>query len=425
MGKEAKIGLAVIGVLAVTLVVVLVMRLGESEPSPMAAVSSNDPGSAPGLPASRPTWAAAGPSPEETSAPIAAVPAPPRSPYGWSAASDDASSSADAGSASASADHPWRQTDPSQANQTGPYGPPPRIAQPDVSDYGPYPPRLTQDPPGVAEQAAPAPPPTGSSRDSTEPTFGPRRPLEMVSGAPRPGEPRYTGLARESLRPGGPRDDQAPYGPSSQDDYRPVYASPKMAYPYDTSGGDAGFGATRPSDSTGPPRVCEIEGAGRQGDGTYVVQPNESFWTISERIYGTGAYFRALAEHNRATHADRDRLSVGEAILAPDRSELERRYPELCPNPKRREAMGHRMAGVSASGSYALGRRTYTVQEGDSLYDIARFELGKGSRWVEIYELNRDVLARDFDYLTPGMKLALPEDSGDQLTTRPGQPPAY
>ncbi|MGW8257751.1 MAG: LysM peptidoglycan-binding domain-containing protein [Thermoguttaceae bacterium] len=53
-------------------------------------------------------------------------------------------------------------------------------------------------------------------------------------------------------------------------------------------------------------------------------------------------------------------------------------------------------------------RQTYTVTPGDSLFDIARAKLGKASRWVEIYELNRDRLGSDLDSLPPGLQIALP-----------------
>ena len=54
--------------------------------------------------------------------------------------------------------------------------------------------------------------------------------------------------------------------------------------------------------------------------------------------------------------------------------------------------------------------RVYTVEDGDTLFEIARHELGKPSRWAEIYDLNRDVLGNDFDYLRPGIELILPDD---------------
>lgn len=65
-------------------------------------------------------------------------------------------------------------------------------------------------------------------------------------------------------------------------------------------------------------------------------------------------------------------------------------------------------ADDSTSNRYCAAR-TYTVAEGDSLYDIARSQLGKAWRWAEIYELNRDVLGNDLDCLTPGVQIVLPE----------------
>jgi nucleoid-associated protein YgaU len=68
--------------------------------------------------------------------------------------------------------------------------------------------------------------------------------------------------------------------------------------------------------------------------------------------------------------------------------------------------------------SYHSGK-SYTVVEGDTLFNIARYELGKASRWVEIYELNHDVLGKDFNYLTPGMKLVLPEGDRPDVIAQP------
>jgi nucleoid-associated protein YgaU len=154
----------------------------------------------------------------------------------------------------------------------------------------------------------------------------------------------------------------------------------------------------------------------RRPDGTYVVQPNDNYWTISQRLYGTDAYFQALAEHNRSKFPIADKLQAGDVIAAPTAAELERLYPQLCRTPAHREAFDTRArtAGASTRGS---GAKVYVVQEGDTLYDIARYELGKPSRWGEIYELNKDVLGKQFDYLSPGMQLALP-DSGPAVSQR-------
>ena len=54
-----------------------------------------------------------------------------------------------------------------------------------------------------------------------------------------------------------------------------------------------------------------------------------------------------------------------------------------------------------------LGERLAVVRQGESLWGVARRTLGKGSRWREIYEANRDAIA-DPDYLAPGTELAIP-----------------
>jgi nucleoid-associated protein YgaU len=163
------------------------------------------------------------------------------------------------------------------------------------------------------------------------------------------------------------------------------------------------------------------KGAGVRSDGTYEVQPLDSFWTISEALYGTGAYFKALAEHNRGKGHQQESLKIGELISAPPAEELQQKYPELCPKPRHRETLARQALPVGTRHPLGGGRK-YIVTEGDTLFDIARYELGKASRWVEIYELNREVLGKDVDYLIPGTELVLPGKSplrSDPLTRRP------
>ncbi len=156
-------------------------------------------------------------------------------------------------------------------------------------------------------------------------------------------------------------------------------------------------------------------------EGKYVVQPNDNYWVISQKLYGTGAYFRALAHHNRSAVPNENQLPVGQQIAAPDAGELERAYPDLCPKPEHRTAAQKRTSLVSSPSRVGTGR-VYVVQKGDTLYDIAKYELGKPSRWVEIIKLNRDLLGGQIDYLTPGMKLVLPDDESAGTVTRRSDP---
>ncbi|HEX4145685.1 MAG TPA: LysM peptidoglycan-binding domain-containing protein, partial [Pirellulales bacterium] len=153
-------------------------------------------------------------------------------------------------------------------------------------------------------------------------------------------------------------------------------------------------------------------------NGKYTVAPNDNYWIIAEKVYGNGAYFKALHEHNRLRHPRSDKLQVGEVLDAPSVNLLADRYPDLCPRP--RKVPNARQTLQPASARRHAGERVYVVGEGDTLFDIARHELGKAARWTEIYDLNRDVLGEDFDYLRPGTELALPRDQreGDSVTRK-------
>jgi LysM repeat protein len=51
--------------------------------------------------------------------------------------------------------------------------------------------------------------------------------------------------------------------------------------------------------------------------------------------------------------------------------------------------------------------KTYAVVKGDSLWAVAKKQLGNGSRWQEIYNLNKDKISKP-DLIYPGQVLNLP-----------------
>ncbi|HEX4129149.1 MAG TPA: LysM peptidoglycan-binding domain-containing protein [Pirellulales bacterium] len=169
-----------------------------------------------------------------------------------------------------------------------------------------------------------------------------------------------------------------------------------------------------------------------QGQETYTIRPNDTFWRISEHAYGTGSYFKALEEHNRERSPYSDRLRVGDVVSTPPVNYLEEKYPDLCPKrrnvPPARSVMSNAsLPGMNPGLPGSATGRMYTVQQGDTLFDIARGQLGKASRWAEIYDLNRDRLGEDFDFLAPGTQLMMPEsraggEAREPLTTQ-SRPP--
>lgn len=52
--------------------------------------------------------------------------------------------------------------------------------------------------------------------------------------------------------------------------------------------------------------------------------------------------------------------------------------------------------------------KTYTVKSGDTLYMIAKRELGNGNRWREIYDLNKKTIGSNPDVIKVGMVLVMP-----------------
>jgi nucleoid-associated protein YgaU len=163
-----------------------------------------------------------------------------------------------------------------------------------------------------------------------------------------------------------------------------------------------------------PARLERNTSPGREE--TYSARPGDTYWKISQRFYGSGAYFKALYEHNRRSLRDPDHLQAEIELNVPDEATLRRLYPELCPAGTRKTTAAGRATRAVAT-TRAAGA-TYVVEEGDTLYEIARRQLGKSSRWGEIFELNRDVLGDKLDALSPGTELVLPGDAGRGSATR-------
>ena len=141
-----------------------------------------------------------------------------------------------------------------------------------------------------------------------------------------------------------------------------------------------------------------------QNTGSYTVKPNDSFWSVSKKAYGTGDFYKALIEHNRQKFPDPSKIRVGDVIATPAVSDLRKNYPVFCPKERKSTRSPYRTTALAQN----QGQQVYVVQEGDTIFNIARDELGKTARWADICELNRDLLGDDYDHLKPGWKLVLP-----------------
>lgn len=136
---------------------------------------------------------------------------------------------------------------------------------------------------------------------------------------------------------------------------------------------------------------------------TLKISEGESYYTIAKRVYGSPRYFSALALFNQHRIPDPRRMRAGMIILLPEAEELKEKFPQFFVDSNRRS---------KSPGFFLLpdGTPAYRTGEGETLSEISQRFLGRASRWVEIFELNRSVLPNPKN-LRPGTVLGLPDDA--------------
>ncbi|WP_436776784.1 BTAD domain-containing putative transcriptional regulator [Yinghuangia sp. YIM S09857] len=152
-----------------------------------------------------------------------------------------------------------------------------------------------------------------------------------------------------------------------------------------------------------------------------------------------GLLIIALVAMTRAAHttvavADRQPVPVRPAAVAAAVAPVE---PPPAPTPRPTPMADVRAGGTTHAAAEPApgGYTSYTVQPGDTLWDIAAAELGDPIRWPQIYTLSRNLAQPDGARLTdpdkihPGWVLRLPADippaaQPPQPPPPPGPPPA-
>jgi nucleoid-associated protein YgaU len=161
----------------------------------------------------------------------------------------------------------------------------------------------------------------------------------------------------------------------------------------------------------------------------YTVVSGDTLSKIARRVYGTNSRrcIDALFEANRKTLKTADALSVGEVLVIPHVAG-ERVSPDAASsrgagdarpsegNDARRDSGRPLGARRSAEHVDAAGGafRWYQVRAKDRYVSIAREQLGDGSRWKEIFDLNKDRFP-DPDRIREGVRIKLPSASSVAL----------
>jgi LysM repeat protein len=176
------------------------------------------------------------------------------------------------------------------------------------------------------------------------------------------------------------------------DSNRPVgtgFAAPVA--PAVTGGVDVGARVVAPAT---PAPVSQNAPTTRSGERRYTIQPGDSLTKISKRFYGNGKLYYRIVKANRDVLPNPDVLPLGVTIVIPAKD-----APVASASPVR--------SRTPPSASRAGSAKTYVVKKGETLYQIAKKTLGKGSRYPEIFRANRDKLATP-DAVKAGMTLQIP-----------------
>jgi nucleoid-associated protein YgaU len=151
---------------------------------------------------------------------------------------------------------------------------------------------------------------------------------------------------------------------------------------------------------------------------THKIVDGDTLPGLAQRYLGRGDRYQELFECNRDVLKNPEILPIGAELRIPSSSSLppadngaaslaplpsppataETSSPPLVPLPK---------TPVAPAAAQSRSPRTYTVQPGDNLVDIARKLYGDGRRHEALFEANRKILRTPGD-LKPGMVLVVP-----------------
>jgi nucleoid-associated protein YgaU len=155
----------------------------------------------------------------------------------------------------------------------------------------------------------------------------------------------------------------------------------------------------------------------------YTWKSGDSYRGIAEQYYGDWTKFPLLRRANEG----RKQVQIGEKVLVPVFdldpaatasapglvAALQNAPAANVPAPATTAPVTERAktpvkpVAKKATTTTSAGGKVHVVKEGESLWKIAKAELGNGAHWNKIYEANKDVM-KSPEALKTGMKLKIP-----------------
>ena len=126
----------------------------------------------------------------------------------------------------------------------------------------------------------------------------------------------------------------------------------------------------------------------------YIVKSGETLGVISTRYYGSANHVDQIAKINNLGNPNQ--VKVGTRLILPKSFN----QMSLASNGDR---------STATPSKVQRKRQTVKVREGETLSDIAKRELGDGSKWHSLWKANKQVVPNP-DRLSPGTVLQLPSN---------------
>ena len=145
--------------------------------------------------------------------------------------------------------------------------------------------------------------------------------------------------------------------------------------------------------------------AAPSGPRRYTIKNGDTFWSIARVEYGNAAYFGAIQRANPGV--DPGRIKAGDSIILPDKNEVIA-TPTAAATARQPSAAD--LVNIDPT-------RQYRVQAGDNLNSISKKLYGRADKWMQIYELNKELIGPNAAALKRDMILALPEPPVRSIAT--------
>ena len=141
-----------------------------------------------------------------------------------------------------------------------------------------------------------------------------------------------------------------------------------------------------------------------EGEGfeKHVVKSGDTYWSMAQSYLNDGRLFRALFEYNRSRLGAYEDLPAGSEVEIPPAEYLIQHYAKLIPADLKR---------VKSQIDSQQPGQWYVTQSQETLFDIAKEQYGQASRYLDILDANRGQLPENVAHMTrlpSGLRIFLP-----------------